>query len=92
MCLVRKERTGSRVKKVYDQPRTPYRRLLESSDVDETAKDNLRTAYDALNPADLKRRIPRLQNKLFKIYVHKADVIRKEEPLPELLSTFPVRQ
>src|SRR6202790_740339 len=31
MKLIRKERTGAKVKKTYDRPRTPYQRLLDSS-------------------------------------------------------------
>jgi hypothetical protein len=38
MKLVRKERVGSRVKKHYDRPKTPYQRVLESSAVPETVK------------------------------------------------------
>lgn len=64
MKLVRKERLGSRVKKIYDTPMTPYQRVLASPDVSEIEKRKLRKVYGTLNPAQLKREITVLQNKL----------------------------
>ena len=62
--LVSKERIGPKVVKHYDKPKTSYKRLLESSCVDEATKEALRQAYENLNPADLKRRIDKLKRKL----------------------------
>ena len=64
MKLQAKERHGARVKKTYDTARTPYRRVLESSFIDEQTKNDLRARYELLNPAQLKRQIERLQRKL----------------------------
>jgi len=64
MKLKSKERHGARVIKKYDQARTPYQRLLESSFIDEVTKKQLRQRYQLLNPAQLKRQIERLQRKL----------------------------
>jgi hypothetical protein len=64
MKLQSKERHGARVKKKYDQARTPYQRVLESSFIDEQTKNELRRRYKLLNPAQLKRQIERLQSKL----------------------------
>jgi hypothetical protein len=64
MKLQSKERHGARVKKKYDQARTPFRRVLESGFIDEQIKDALRRRYELLNPAQLKRQIERLQRKL----------------------------
>lgn len=66
MKLQSKERHGARVKKTYDVARTPYRRLLESSFIDEQTKSKLRRRYELLNPAALKRKIERLQRQLAK--------------------------
>jgi hypothetical protein len=65
--LVSKIREGSRVTKKYDKARTPYRRVLESRDIDDKIKAKLRRRYDSLNPADLKRKITRLQDRLLKL-------------------------
>src|SRR6266699_1107285 len=64
MKLKSKERHGARVTKKYDQARTPYQRVLESSFIDEQTKKQLRQRYQLLNPAQLKRQIERLQRKL----------------------------
>jgi hypothetical protein len=62
-----KIRDGSRVTKKYDRAKTPFRRVLESSDIDDKIKARLRRRYDRLNPADLKRKITRLQDRLLKL-------------------------
>jgi hypothetical protein len=69
MKLIGKERTGAKVKKTYDRPRTPYQRLLDSSALSKPAKQQLRNQYAGLNPAELKRRIVRLQARLLKISI-----------------------
>lgn len=64
MKLKSKERHGARVTKKYDQARTPYQRLLESSFIPAQTKQELRARYHLLNPAQLKRQLERLQQKL----------------------------
>ena len=60
MKLVRKERTGAKVKKTYDRACTPYQRLCSSNALSKPAKQQLRTQYAGLNPAELKRNITQL--------------------------------
>ncbi|NPV59244.1 MAG: transposase family protein [Actinobacteria bacterium] len=67
--LVEKVREGSRIKKRYDEPKTPYQRILEDPEVDEITKRKLRRKYKRLNPAQLMREINSLQRKLFKTVV-----------------------
>lgn len=67
MKMASKERIGSRVKKKYDRPQTPYHRLLHSEDVSAKDKRKLRQQYAVLNPAELKRNIQRLQDRLFQL-------------------------
>lgn len=67
MRLKSKERLGSRVKKCYDAPRTPYQRVLDSPVVTEANKDALRRQYQQLNPAALHRELRRLQKQLFAV-------------------------
>jgi hypothetical protein len=67
MKLVEKQRVGSKVKKRYDRARTPYERVMESSEVSEAKKERLREDYERVNPAEIKREITRLQNELIKI-------------------------
>ena len=67
MKLIEKQRVGSKVKKKYDRARTPYERVMESSEVSQEKKKRLREEYEEVNPAQLKREITRLQNELIKI-------------------------
>jgi hypothetical protein len=64
MKLVAKTREGAKVTKRFDRARTPYQRVLESPDVDDTAKDELRRRYLQLNPAQLKRELTACQGRL----------------------------
>jgi hypothetical protein len=67
MKLIQKTRIGSRVRKKYDVPQTPYQRVLVSAHVKENKKETLRQQYAHLNPAMLRRQIAKLQNKLFSL-------------------------
>jgi len=62
--LVSKERQGSKVKKVYDEPQTPYARVLASPDVSEEIKDDLRATYQALDVVHLRRLLDDLLDQL----------------------------
>lgn len=64
MKLVEKTRIGSRVIKRHDEPKTPFKRLLESPDIVPKIKKRLKAEYESLNPAQLKRQITRLQKEL----------------------------
>ena len=66
MKLIRKERVGSKVSKRYDRAQTPYQRVLAAPQVSQAAKQKLRRKYELLNPAALKRRLMRLQDRLLK--------------------------
>lgn len=66
MKLSQKTRIGSKVVKRYEEPKTPYQRLLESPSVDRRVKQRLRAEYNTLNPAQLKREIMGLQQLLWK--------------------------
>ena len=71
--LISKERQGAKVKKIYDTPKTPCQRLLESPDIPEEVKAQLQKTFDELNPAALKREIDRLLRKLTKAYLQKKE-------------------
>lgn len=55
--LVKKERIGSKYKRYYDEPKTPYQRLLESPALTMGQKENLRRHYKQLNPFKLKEEL-----------------------------------
>ena len=66
MKLKSKERVESKVTKRYDEAQTPYQRVLAAPQVSETDKQRLRAKYKTLNPAALKRKLMRLQERLMK--------------------------
>jgi len=78
MKLIEKTRTRSKVKKKYDQARTPYRRVVESDFVPNQAKEALKEEYAKLNPVKLKREITRLQEKLDDLGRSKNKLKREE--------------
>jgi len=71
--LVLKERTAGRIHRVYDKPKTPYQRLLESPDLSDETKQELTNFYLSLNPAKLKRAIDKKLDNLYKFYEQKTD-------------------
>lgn len=80
MKLQSKERSGARVKKKYDAARTPYQRLLDSGFVAAETKQELRARYHLLNPAQLKRQIERLQQKLLATAVSAGKTRPRQSP------------
>jgi hypothetical protein len=66
MKLQSKQRVGSKVTKHYDRAQTPYQRVLAAPQITKAKKELLRAKYQTLNPAALKRKITRLQERLLK--------------------------
>lgn len=69
--LISKERINGHIKRKYDQAKTPYHRVLESKDISENVKDELRKIYESLNPAELKRNIDKKLANLYEAYCEK---------------------
>jgi hypothetical protein len=80
MVLISKQRDGARVKKHYDQAKTPYQRVLDAPEVAEDVKERLRQQYATLNPAALLRQIQAAQEALWKL-AHK--------PAPAVVALWP---
>jgi hypothetical protein len=55
--LVAKVRKGGKVKKVFDDPKTPYQRIRDSSQVSLKDKRKLRAMHAKLDVVALKRQI-----------------------------------
>ena len=77
--LIKKERIGSKVIKRYDEAKTPYQRVLASPDIKEEIKMKLENKYAMLNPAELKRKITKLQNKLLKLNALKQEMSKEKD-------------
>jgi hypothetical protein len=67
MKLKSKERVGSRVKKSYHPPQTPYQRVLACAQVTAADKKKLQRQYRLLNPAALKRELDKQRKELFRL-------------------------
>ena len=59
MKLKAKQRVGSKVKKIYDDPQTPYQRLMECDTLDAAAKKKLKATYKSLSLSKLKAELDR---------------------------------
>jgi len=65
--LIEKVKVGSRYKKKYDDPKTPYQRLLESKHLNQAQKNHLTEVYCNLNPFKLKKQIDYKQRQIFNV-------------------------
>ncbi len=79
--IIKKTRIGARVKKVYDAPKSPYQRLLESPDLGEDAKMDLRKRMDQLNLVQQKRRVDNAIAELLRINEEKYKGLPHKEPV-----------
>jgi len=64
MKLKNKTRIGSRYKRQYSTPQTPYERLIESEALTQEQKNKLIRVYESLNPFELKSKLKIKLNKL----------------------------
>ncbi|GBC84103.1 hypothetical protein HRbin11_00524 [bacterium HR11] len=71
---VEKVRQGSRLRRRYDAPQTPYQRLMADPRIEPAQKERLRQVFEGLHPAELHRHIRRLQDRLWR------QVARRETP------------
>lgn len=64
--LLSKIRIGAKYRKTYDNPKTPYQRVLESDIVAESTKRQLSNCKQTLNPFRLKKTIERKLKAIFR--------------------------
>ena len=58
--LIKTEHHGSRVKKIYDAPKTPYQRVIDSAEVSDMAKGKLGREHTKLDVVQLKQQLDQL--------------------------------
>jgi hypothetical protein len=78
--LIEKTRIGARVKKIYDDPKPPYLRLLESKDIDERIKAELRKRAKSIHIVKQKRLVDKAVGKLLRLYEQKKQELLPLEP------------
>ena len=67
MKLQDKIRIDSKIKKHYDQPQTPYQRLMQSDAISDTQKEKMRQVFESLNPFELQQRIQQKLKNIFRL-------------------------
>ena len=77
--LISKERIGSKVKKKYDAPKTPYQRTLENENISKNVKDQLTAIYLSLKPMAIKREMIKQLEILANIALPYASLKLKKE-------------
>jgi transposase InsO family protein len=66
--LLKRDKRGSKTVRIYEpKPQTPYQRLLESPDLEETTKIKLREEHTRLDPFELKKGIERKLKNFFTV-------------------------
>lgn len=73
----RHSRNGKAVR-VYDKPRTPYLRVIDSAILSKQKRTELAALFEDTNPAELTRRITDIQTRLINLAAAKTDVLTHE--------------
>jgi len=68
MKCLKKERVGSKYRRVYDTPQAAYARVLTHPNIADEVKAKLKAKYVTLNPKTLKKQIEQLQQRLLSSY------------------------
>ena len=95
MKLKNKERVGGRVKRKYETSKTPYQRLMESKQIRDEVKDELKSIYLSLNPAQLKRSIDAKLAGLYKTYEEKKgtqQINPYKKLVPRTVTSYMIQQ
>jgi hypothetical protein len=66
--LIAKQRVGSKTIKRYDQPKTPYQRVMESPHVPSCVKHNLSVHLETLNPFVLRKAMEEKLKQIFNLH------------------------
>lgn len=74
MKLESKTRVGGKIVKVWDKPKTPYHRLLDSGVLTTAQSTKLINTYELLNPFELKKELEKQLKWFFRLVE-----IRKQE-------------
>lgn len=90
MKLKEKKRIGSKIKREFEEPKTPFEMVMEFRDIAKELKKQLRAEYELLNPAKLKREIEKKQDELYKAYRMKGKKIHSLKKVESIQDTLPL--
>ncbi len=83
MKLLRKERIGSRLKRVYDEPQTPFERVVASQKGDPRKIADLRRLQDSMDPFELAESIEKKLEHIWSLAHHQLSPTVSERPKAE---------
>lgn len=75
MKQIEKHREGGKIIKRYDEPKTPYQRLMDCPMVPQSMKMNLKDQYESLNPIELTTQLEQKLKTFFRLVYLKRGVI-----------------
>jgi len=78
--LAKKVRIGSKLKRVYDQPQTPFQRVCSSPQADPAKVAQLKKRLDSLDPFELSRTIDRKLDQIYRLANHRRNPKASETP------------
>jgi hypothetical protein len=70
--LIGKERVGAKVRKRFDEAKTPYKRVMAAGVLKEGKRKELEGIYERLNPVELRRQIDEALEELWSLASRKA--------------------
>lgn len=70
---IKVERVGSRYRRYFDTPKTPFQRLIESSELSVFQKEKLKEKYKSLNPIELRKELNEQLSRFKRILENKSD-------------------
>ena len=79
MKLKKKNRIGGKIRKIYDEPKSPYDRLMEHPAMTDLQKESLKARFELLDPFKLAQRLEKKLQTLFKLIRESTITNLKEE-------------
>ena len=88
--LIKKIRIGSKIKRIYDKPKTPFQRLCECKNANPVKVAELKKLMQSLNPFELSKTIDIKLNRIYEMRTKKYKIQRtfEERFNGELLKDF----
>ena len=77
--LLKKVRVGSRVKRVYDAPKTPFQRVCESAQSDPSKVAHLKKRLESLDPFLISKTIEQKLDRIYQLAHHRSRALISSE-------------
>jgi len=81
--LVKKIRIGSKTKRIYEPPKTPFQRVCKCKDVNLSKKQELKKVFQLLDPIELSQTIDKKLDRIYEMSAEKIKAKRKKKKFKE---------